>query len=327
MHIPREETSGGFFMPRFSFAAIAWAAFYLVVWGGSVVVLKSAPGEAAEEAIVVGVIFGVIAPLLAWGLTLAGRSEAMKTPIPVARPAVETWAVVGYLVLYAVLLLGWGLSAVREWFPDEPARTLAADGLKILAHVVLPAALLAFLGAKLAPLFRAHAKGLGFWLPLIVLGVALIALQGVISPSLKRINELNLELADWAWAGPGAILWLILTVGLCEEFLFRAVLQSRLTAFLKSATGAVAIGAILFGLAHAPGLFMRADPGEFGAFQDPLYVAAYTIAVLSPTGIFFGVLWARTQSLWLLVLLHVCIDFLPNLPRFVQSFGPTISGG
>ncbi len=39
-----------------------------------------------------------------------------------------------------------------------------------------------------------------------------------------------------------------------------------------------------------------------------------------------GVLWARTQSLWLLVLLHVAVDFLPNLPRFVQSYGSVFNG-
>ena len=178
----------------------------------------------------------------------------------------------------------------------------------------------------MGPLVRAHAGRISFWLPLVVLGGALLYLLTVISPSLKNIAALNLGSDDWLWAGPGTALWLILTVGLCEEFLFRAVLQSRLTAFLKSSTGAVAIGAILFGLAHAPGLYLRADPGDFGASPDPPMVVAYTIAALSPTGIFFGLLWERTKSLWLVVLLHVCVDFLPNLPRFVQSYGSFFNG-
>jgi len=308
---------------RFSLAAVGWTMVYLVVWGGSVAYLMGK--GAGEEAVFIGGIFGVAAPLLAWLLTAFGK--APLKPVPVARPGPETWAVLGYLMVYALLFLGWGLSAVREWFPEDPQREFAISALKILAHVVLPAGLLILLGARVGPLFRAHAGRLTFWIPLLVLGALLLALQGVISPSLKRINELDLAASDWLWAGPGTFLWLLLTVGLCEEFLFRAVLQSRLTAFLKSTTGAVVTGAILFGLAHAPGLFLRADPGEFGASPDPLFVAAYTIAVLSPTGVFFGVLWQRTQSLWLLVLLHVCIDFLPNLPRFVQSYGSLFSGG
>ena len=312
-------------VPKLSLAAVGWALVYLAVWAGSVAVLSSAPGGVGEEAISIGVIFGVAAPLLAWLLTAFGKGR--RTPVPVARPAVETVAVVAYMVVYALLFLGWGLSAVREWFPEDPQRELAISAVKILAHIVLPAGLLLFLGARIGPLFRAHAGRLTFWLPLVVLGAAMLALLMIISPSLKRINELNLTSEAWLWAGPGTFLWLLLTVGLCEEFLFRAVLQSRLTAFLKSATGAVVIGSLLFGLAHAPGLYLRAEPGEFGAFQNPLFVVAYTVAVLSPTGIFFGVLWQRTQSLWLLALLHVSIDFLPNLPRFVQSYGSLFTGG
>jgi membrane protease YdiL (CAAX protease family) len=230
-------------------------------------------------------------------------------------------------LLYAALFLGWGLTAVREWFPLEPQRELAIDALKITAHVILPAGLLLVLGGRVGPLVRAQAGRLSFWLPLIVLGAALLGLLCIISPSLKNIAALNLAPSDLLWAGPGTFIWLVLAVGLCEEFLFRAVLVSRLTAWLKSATGAVVIGAILFGLAHAPGLWLRAEPGEFGHFHDPVFVFAYCVAVLSPTGIVFGILWARTKSLWLLVLLHVCVDFLPNLPPFVHSFGSLFGHG
>lgn len=311
-------------MPRFNLSAVLWAALYLVVWGAAAWVLTQAPGGSGEV-VFIGLIFGVAGPLLAWVTTLWGKVET--APVPVARPTLEAGAVVAYLVVYATLFLGWGLSEVRLWFPEDPAQEFARSALKILAHVVLPAALLAFLGGRLSPLLRVGAGSPRFWIPLIVLGSALLLLLTVISPSLKQINELNLSNSDWLWVGPGTLLWLVLAVGLCEEFLFRAVLQTRLTAFLKSATGAVVIGAMLFGLAHAPGLYLRADPGEFGASPDPLQVVAYTLAVLSPTGIFFGVLWARTRSLWLLVLLHVCVDYLPNVPDFVHSFGSLFGRG
>lgn len=289
-------------MPKLSVSAVLWTLLYVVVWGGSIAVLSQSGDDSASEAMVIGPIFGLIAPLLAWGLTAFGRRET--SPVPVARPGVET-----------------------ARYPSTAEREFAISGLKLLAHVVLPATLLAVLGARISPLLKANAGRLTFWAPLLVLGPALLGLLAVISPSLSVINDLKLSSSAWLWAAPGTFLWLVLAVGLCEEFLFRAVLLSRLTAFLKSATGAVVIGAILFGLAHAPGLWLRAEPGEFGHFQDPLFVFAYTVAVLSPTGIFFGVLWARTRSLWLLVLLHVAIDFLPNLPRFVHSFGTVFTGG
>lgn len=170
-------------MPKFSPSAALWAVLYALIWGGSVWVLSNAGGENAEEALSLAPIFALLAPLLAWGLTAVGRRET--APIVVARPAVEAWAVIGYLVLYAVLFLGWGLTAVREWLPQEPQRELAIDALKILAHVILPAGLLIALGGKVGPLLRAHAGRLSFWLPLIFLGGGLLALLSVISPSLK----------------------------------------------------------------------------------------------------------------------------------------------
>jgi membrane protease YdiL (CAAX protease family) len=55
----------------------------------------------------------------------------------------------------------------------------------------------------------------------------------------------------------------------------------------------------------------------------PLTAAAYSIVVVSPTGLMFGVLWARTRNLWLLALLHGWGDLVPNLAPFVQTWlGP-----
>jgi len=49
-----------------------------------------------------------------------------------------------------------------------------------------------------------------------------------------------------------------------------------------------------------------------------LQVAAFTLATLSPIAILFGVLWMRTRSLLLVVLLHASVDFLPNLSEFIR---------
>lgn len=106
--------------------------------------------------------------------------------------------------------------------------------------------------------------------------------------------------------------------GLSEEFLFRAVLQTRLAAWLGSMWAAVFIMSLLFGLAHAPGLFQRGGPAVDGWSTDPLQVVAHTIAVLSPTGLLFGSLYARTKSLLLVVLLHGLGDVLPNMPDYIR---------
>jgi membrane protease YdiL (CAAX protease family) len=74
----------------------------------------------------------------------------------------------------------------------------------------------------------------------------------------------------------------------------------------------------LFGLAHAPGLYLRGGPGVDGWSTDPIQVAAFTIATLSPLSILFGVLWARTRSLLLVVLLHASVDVLPFTSEFIS---------
>jgi membrane protease YdiL (CAAX protease family) len=82
---------------------------------------------------------------------------------------------------------------------------------------------------------------------------------------------------------------------------------------------------VLFGLAHAPGYVLRAGHLAEGmaSAPDPLTAAAYAIMVVSPIGLMFGVLWARTRSLGLVVLLHGFTDLVPNLAPFARTwFGP-----
>ena len=102
-----------------------------------------------------------------------------------------------------------------------------------------------------------------------------------------------------------------LEAGLAEEFLFRAALQSRIAAWLKSPVVAILLVSIIFALAHWPGLYFRGTPETDGYSTDPIQVAAFTIATLSPLSILFGVIWQRTRSLLLVVLLHGAVNALP----------------
>jgi membrane protease YdiL (CAAX protease family) len=84
--------------------------------------------------------------------------------------------------------------------------------------------------------------------------------------------------------------------------------------------GAVFTGALIFALVHVPGLWMRGQVSDAGHSQSFVLVMAYTIAVLSPAGVFLGFMWARTKSLLLVVLLHGLIDVLPFIPEFVHRW-------
>ena len=99
--------------------------------------------------------------------------------------------------------------------------------------------------------------------------------------------------------------------------LFRS---SRLTAWLQSPLAAILLSCVLFALIHWPGLYLRGGPGVDGWSPDPLQVAAFTIATLSPLAIMVSVLWARTRSLLLVVLVHGAIDALPHTAEMIQIF-------
>lgn len=290
-------------------ASIAYGGGYLAIWAGSTAYLYAHKADWTFPLISLGV-FGVVLSGPAWGLTRKARPGLIE----VRRPGLELGAVLAYLAVYAVVFLGWGMGALREAVPSGQGQDLAVLVVKLAVHVVAPALLLAALGARLWPLAGGAAAAKGFWPPLIVLGLLLLGLLSVVSPSLKQIAALHPPVQDLVWAAPLAFVWLALEAGLCEEFLFRAVLQTRLSAVLRNEVGAVVIGALVFALCHVPGLFLRGAPGVDGYSTDVVQVMAFTIATLSPIALMFGLIWARTRNLLLVVLLHACVDVLPQIP-------------
>ena len=295
--------------------AAIFVAAYLALWAAATGYLGAKGADWTLPAVSLGAL-GIALPLLSLALT----RRAAPPSIPVRRPRLELWALLGFLVLYAVGFLGWGMSATRAAVPAGREQELLVLVVKLAVHVGAPALLLAVLGAKIAPLFNSGLGRPGFWPPLLVLGAIILALMCVVSPALDEIKALHASVATLLWAAPACFIWLALEAGLCEEFLFRAVLQTRLAAVLKTEAGAVVTGAVLFALAHVPGLYLRGHPGVDGYSTDPIQVIAFTIAVLSPVAVLFGTLWARTRSLLLIVLLHATVDVLPNMNEFVHTW-------
>ncbi len=295
-------------------SAIAAGLVFAALWGGSTFYLFANGNEDWFTGVLIMGVFGIALSGLAWLLTRGANAPAIE----VKRPALESGAVLAYIgIVYAVLFLGYGMTWARSI--DEPqTQEVAVMGLKLGAHVVLPAILLALLGARLAPLVQAGLSGRKFWRTLIVLGAIILALLCVVSPSLRNIEATGAGPDVLAWAAPATFIWLSIEAGLCEEFLFRSVLQTRLTAFFRSGVAGVFITSMLFGVAHAPGLFFRGGPDVDGWSADPLQVIAYTIAVLAPMGLLFGLIYARTKSLLLVVLLHGAVDVLPNMSEFIR---------
>ena len=301
---------------EFKSADLFGVVFFLVLWGAATAYLAAKGADWTFPIISLGV-FGVGLSAIGWLTTRGAKTQA----IAVANPAKETAALFIYLALYAVLFLGFGMGALRETIAEGRQQEIAVMAAKLTAHVVLPAIILVAAGGRIAPLLKSGISPLQFWRTLIVLGAIILALLAVVSPSLKQIGASHAGLATLVWAAPASFVWVALEAGLNEEFFFRGLLQTRLSSLFRSAWTGIAVTSILFGLAHAPGLFLRGGPDTDGWSTDPVQVIAFTIAALAPISLFFGFVYARTKSLLLCILLHAMVDVLPNMPEFIKIWG------
>lgn len=292
--------------------------------------LARAPGFEAGESAAVLLVFGLGFSAIAWAAT---RGIAPASVV-VRRPRAESLAILAYLAAFSVLFLGFGLSALKEWLVDERVERMAILVAKLGAMVVLPAWLFLKMGNGIRELFPVRsgqgASGLvggrRGWRTLAIMCALVLVLQFTVGRGPKQIALLQ---SEWGWAAwqlalvaPLALAWMTLEAGLTEEFLFRVLLQTRLEAWLGNRTAAILAMSVLFGLAHAPGYVLRGGhlAEGMGVAPDPLTAAAYAIVVVSPIGLMFGVLWARTASLGLVVLLHGFTDLVPHLAPFARTW-------
>jgi len=287
---------------------------YTLLWLASVGYLAATGGDWSFPLISM-TIFGLAGSGLVIFLTRRTNAPA----VPVARPGLELAVVLLYLLIYTFVFLG----PVMAWthsITDPRRHDLITAAVKLVAHIGIPVLLLLALRAPVRPLFDTGLDRRGFWPVLLIVGGLLLALLAVVTPSLKQIAATHATVATLLWAVPLNFIAVGAVAGLNEEFLFRAVLQSRLAAVLRSPAGAIPIASVLFALAHWPGLYLRGGPGTDGWSTDPWQVAAFTIAALSPLSLMLGTLWWRTRSLLLVAALHGAVDFLPSLSEFITTW-------
>ncbi|WP_242337209.1 CPBP family intramembrane glutamic endopeptidase [Anaeromyxobacter sp. SG66] len=295
---------------------------YVLIYGGCLAVLLTAPGFDASEVAAVLLLLGVAPALAAWLATIGATPRAQ----PVHEPARELSWIALLLVAIGVGFLGYGLSAVRAAVTNEPARSVAILTAKLAVMVWVPALVFRRLGYSWRQLFEF--PGLD-WIELrtllVMMGLfSIIQLRFGRGPQAIGTLMAEYELSAWqviamalpVWA------WLAVEAGLVEEFLFRALLQSRMAAWLRSPVAGVLGMSVLFALAHAPGYVLRGAHTVEGMARPPevLSAAAYAMVMLSPIGVAFGILWARTRNLTLVVVLHGWGDLIPNLAPLIRAF-------
>jgi len=274
-------------------------------------------GFDASDSLGVFVVLGIGFSLVAWLLTIGVK----PLPYEVRKASQETAALLIYLIPLAACI-AYGFSAIHRWVPAEPADSLAILAVKLAIFVVIPAWILVirfgYKPRELAPKSTRTSHMLVF----IGMAFVLLVFQSVAGRGLKDIAEAHVPGDTLLLGMPFVFLWLMLEVGVVEEFFFRVLLQSRLSAMIKSELGGIVLASLLFGLVHAPGLYLRTGITQEGLSANPslLMAVGYSIVITSVAGFFLGVLWARTRNFLLLVLIHAAADLLPNTLPTLRAF-------
>ncbi len=295
---------------------------FAAAWAASLAVLTK-NGRPIEEPISLLVVFGIVFPALAL-LVCRGLP---RLPVPPAIP--RDGVLIAGLALFATAFLadkGPILAALVGAAPDPRVRDTVNALLKLAAFVSIPLAACSAIG-KISP------RRLGLvWPPpgsrgrsilaFAVIGAALTAVQLIFGRGIRPLLDGSLSRHHRALGLILCFLWMSVEAGVVEEIFFRVILQSRLAAITKSTAAGVFLSALVFGLAHAPGLWLRGAGAIEGIGTAPSLAlsAAYSVATMAVAGIVFGVLWARTRNWLLLVALHGLGDALANAPTFIATW-------
>jgi uncharacterized protein len=289
---------------------------YFALWAAVLMLLRTFEGFEASEAFAALVVLGVIFPALAM---LATR-RVSALPYVVHQPGIESAVLVMYLAVIAwVLVSGFGrIANIRT----EPLHSVVLLSVKLMVFVAFPAAItLALSHYKIAELMPISLK----WRelrPALWMSLAALLMQSFLGRGLRDIREAQLPVWVLAVATPLSFTWLMIEVGVVEEFFFRVLLQERLAAVLRSPWGGLVVAAVLFGLVHAPGFYLRpaATQEALGPHPSLFMAVGYSIVLTSLAGLFLGVLWMRTKNFAVLVIAHAAGDLLPNLVPWVKAF-------
>lgn len=295
---------------------IALLVGYFVVYAGILFAMHRLDNFKFADPLLILAILGVGFSLAAWLLTIGLDPLGYS----IVKPRKEL-NVIGIWLLPVVVFSTWGLGLLHHYVPADPENAIVILVAKLLVFVILPAAIMrAQFGYGLGHLVPLSART-HHLLVLLGMSVLLLAFQAVLGGGLRDIASAHLPASTLCYGLPLTLLWLALEAGVVEEFFFRVLLQTRLSAVLTSELGGIVLASLIFGLAHAPGLYLRTAITHEGLPPHPslLMAVGYSIVIVSVAGFFLGVLWARTRNFALVVLVHAVGDLLPNLLPTLRS--------
>jgi len=232
------------------------------------------------------------------------------------------------LILWVAFYITFGGSLINKLFPttwleNQQAGTVITFIKKLFVFVLIPYTIYKLSGFNLGDFgfINTERKSPGgkTLVVFILISITSLLFQFYFSNGAKPIRTGHFSVIQLLTGLPLCFVYLIFDAGLIEEFFFRGLLQSRLSLLLRSSVGGIVCTALIFGLVHAPGLFLRGAQSEGMEEQMPfLFWAAYTITYMSVVGIFLGIIFNKTKNLWLVMAIHAMFDLLPNFPEFVK---------
>lgn len=295
---------------------LGYAALYVVL----LLALHLREGFGLGEPLLVLGIVGVAFSALAWWSTRGASRHA----VPVREARAECGLLAAYLVLVVVPFLAMGGGFVRRSVTNPRSLEVALLALKLAIFVAVPFALLR---NRFRYSWRDFVDTYGRWdghgRAVVVMALALVSFQALFGQGLAHLKGAAVGPTPLATGVLLAFLWLVFEVGLVEEFFFRALVQSRVAALLGSEVAGVVLMSLVFGLAHAPGMYLRPAVTQeaLGSAPSLLGAIGYSVVITSVTGFFLGILWARTRNLVSLMLIHAAGDLVPNLVPFLRTWG------
>jgi membrane protease YdiL (CAAX protease family) len=261
-------------------AALVATILFLLPWW-SLVFIRQDDGWLASFAEIVVFVFAF------WWMSRSGSAE----PALIKRPMLESILAIALVLLW----VEWRTGICDNLFPFLPSGFNCFDNVgyeivpKIAEGVVFPFAVLWATG------YRWRAQGIhwswrAWW-------IALPLLLGTAAYGIYLHQPKPLEF------GQGTVTYFF-AAGLPEEYLFRALLLTRLEAWWKSKGWALFGAAAIFGLSHLAIdylVFTKRDWRE-------TWITALTFQM--GFGYAFAFAYQRTRNIWPIAVLHAMVDAL-----------------
>lgn len=296
----------------------------ICIYIAAVLYLHFAFQQPLTEMLIPFLFVGIIFSFIGWWMT-------GKLSQPAHRPAIkrEVWLLI-LLTSSIIFYITYGGSLVNKilpagWINDPPVYSIIIFLRKLVFFVLLP--FLAYksrgfkwqdFGLNKTPVKTFSQRSIILFL---LLAVAASCFQFFFSNGAKPFRNGEFNTSQLIIGLPLCFIYLLFDAGLIEEFFFRGFLQSRLAVLLRSPTGGIIVSAMVFGLVHAPGLYLRGAGSEGIEEQLPFsFFSTYTIVYMSTAGLFLGIIYNKTKNLWLVMAIHAAVDLLPNLDDFIQTW-------